>query len=467
MADYPVAETRALRILVIDDEENIRFALGMCLESDGHKVVAHGTIEGALQETSRQAFDLIFLDVRLGNDNGLDYIPTLLQDNPWVRIIVITAYASIATAVEAMKLGASDYLPKPFEHAQLLLLTRKVAERRQLERKMEALQRTLGSMDPEWDFPTSSPVWQGALEMARRVATSNVAVLIRGEAGTGRGRLARAIHQWSLRCHGPFVSISLQGHSPHDAAAELFGGGPEHEGRVGAVAMCHGGTLLLEEVGTLPLSLQLALVALLRDKEFERPEAPTRRPIDVRIIATTDADLERAVEAGKFRDDLHAVLNVIRIDVPPLRERTEDVPLLAGRHLAHFAREHHRNIVAFTRDAMFLLKAHDWPGNVRELRNVVERAVLLCDGDQIGLKHLPAELISGRIAGAGEPAAGHAIGDLVPLELVETEHIRRVLASAQTVRRAAAILEVDPSTVFRKLRGYRSAKESPGDKPSQ
>ncbi|MDB5298933.1 MAG: Two-component response regulator AlgB [Phycisphaerales bacterium] len=467
MSEFPVAETTALRILVIDDEANIRFAMAMCLESAGHKVIGHGNMEDALLETSRQAFDLIFLDVRLGNENGLDYIPALLQDNPWARIVVITAYASISTAVEAMKLGASDYLPKPFEHAQLLLLTRKVAERRQLERKMDALQRTLGSMDPEWDFPTSNPVWQDALEMARRVAASNAAVLIRGESGTGRGRLARAIHEWSLRSRGPFTAVSLQSRPPADAEAELFGDGTEHAGSIGAIAMCHGGTLLLEEVGTLPMQMQPALVALLRDKEFERPNALNRRPIDVRVIATSDTDLEPLVVSGKFRADLHAALNVIRIDVPPLRERAEDVPVLAGRYLAHFAREHHRNIVAFTRDAMFLLKAHAWPGNVRELRNVVERAVLICDSDQIGLKHLPAELISGRITGTGEEAAGHAIGDLVPLQVVEEAHIRQVLASARTSRRAAAILEINPSTLFRKLRGYRSAEESPGDKPSQ
>ncbi|MDB5328850.1 MAG: Two-component response regulator AlgB [Phycisphaerales bacterium] len=468
MADHPVAETTSLRILVIDDEANIRFALAMCLESAGHKVVAQGTIEGALSETSRQAFDLIFLDVRLGNDNGLDYIPALLQDNPWVRIVVITAYASIQTAVEAMKLGASDYLPKPFEHAQLLLLTRKVAERRQLERKMDALQRTLGSMDPEWDFPTSSPVWQDALEVARRVAASNVAVLVRGEPGTGRGRLARAIHAWSGRPNGPFTSVSLRGRSSDEVEMEIFGDRAERGGTVGgAVAMCHGGTLLLEEVGTLPLNLQPALVALLRDKEFERPDALDRRPIDVRVIATSDSDLEPLVVSGKFRTDLHSALNVIRIDVPPLRERAEDVPMLAGRYLAHFAREHHRHIVAFTRDALFLLKAHDWPGNIRELRNVVERAVLVCDSDQIGLKHLPAELISGKVTGSGEAVAGHAIGDLVPLKVIEEAHIRQVLVAARTTRRAAAILEIDPSTLFRKLKGYRYDEEPAGDKPSQ
>src|SRR5580658_2648347 len=202
----PKPDLRALRILIIDDEENIRFAMSMCLENDGHKVVAAGTIEDALERTARQAFDLIFLDVRLGTQNGLDYIKSLLAENPWARIVVITAYASIETAVEAMKRGATDYLSKPFEAAQLTLLTQKVAERRLLERKVGALQKTLGSMDPEADFPTSSPIWRESIEFARRVATANSPILIRGEAGTGRGRLARAIHEWSPRADGPYAT---------------------------------------------------------------------------------------------------------------------------------------------------------------------------------------------------------------------------------------------------------------------
>src|SRR5271170_723313 len=188
-------EFRALRILVVDDEEHIRFALTMCLETDGHRVVSVGTVEAALNETARQAFDLIFLDVRLGTQNGLDFIKALLEENPWARIVVITAYASIETAVEAMKLGASDYLSKPFEPAQLRLLTQKVAERRTLERKIDSLQKALGGLDPEADFPTQSPVWRDSIELARRVATTTAPLLIRGESGTGKGRLARAIHE--------------------------------------------------------------------------------------------------------------------------------------------------------------------------------------------------------------------------------------------------------------------------------
>jgi NtrC-family two-component system response regulator AlgB len=392
---------------------------------------------------------MIFLDVRLGTDNGLEYIPQLLADSPWARLIVITAYASIDTAVEAMKLGATDYLPKPFEHKQLLLLTRKVAERQQLERRIISLQRALGAMDPEWDLPTSNPVWREQLELARRIAETNVAVLISGEPGSGRGRLGRAIHEWSHRAAGPFVSLSMRAESHDELEAELFGS----EGAVGAVPASHGGTLMLEDLAELPVRLQPRVLALLRDKEFERADTGQRRPIDVRLIALVDPSLEDAVEAGRFRADLLAALNVVRIDVPPLRHRHEDVPLLAERYLAHFARQHRRSIAGFTRDAAYVLRSHDWPGNARELRNVVERAVLVCTADLVDLKHLPADLVNAAGAReAGNHSTGYAIGDLVPLALVEEMHIRRVLEVAGTTRRAAAILGINASTIFRRLR---------------
>ncbi len=449
MAD---SELRALRILIVDDEENIRFALIMCLESDGHKVVAVGSIEAALEKTAAQAFDLIFLDVRLGTQNGLDYIQTLLQENPWARIVVITAYASIDTAVEAMKRGASDYLSKPFEPAQLLLLTHKVAERRQLERKFEALQKTLGAMDPEADFPTSDPTWRDAVEFARRIATASAPVLICGERGTGRGRLARAIHEWSWRSQGPFASVSFDGRSADAMEVELFGTGPEIGGKVGAIAFCHGGTLLLDEIGNMPMRLQPRLLSLLRDREFERQDQFVRRAVDVRVIATTSADLPRAAAVGQFRDDLLATLSVTRIDIPALRERAEDIPLLADRYLAYLASEHHRNVMGFTRDAAFVLKTHLWPGNSRELRSVIERAVLLCDSPSIGLEHLPADLINAEAKTRINSNGGYQVGDLVPLEVIEESHIRQVLASAKTLRRAAAILGVNASALCRKMK---------------
>jgi NtrC-family two-component system response regulator AlgB len=458
-------ELRALRILVIDDEEHIRFALTMCLETDGHKVVAVATIEAALEETARQAFDLIFLDVRLGTLNGLDYISSLLEENPWARIIVITAYASIDTAVEAMKRGASDYLSKPFEAAQLTLLTQKVAERRLLERKVDALQKTLGSMDPESDFTTSSPIWRESIEFATRIATANSPVLIRGEAGTGKGRLARAIHEWSWRSSAPFATVSFDARSVDDLEVELFGSGPEIGDRVGAIAFCNGGTLHLDEISNMPMRLQLRLLTVIRDKEFEKQDQFVRRPADVRIIATTAADLQKEVESGKFRGDLLMALNVGQIDIPGLRQRPEDILLLAERYLAFLSREHHKPIVGFTRDAIFVLKSHLWPGNTRELRNLVERAVLICDSELIGLEHLPVDLMNGAAKAKDAVLAAYQVGDLVPLSVIEEAHIRKVLASAKTIRRAAAVLGLNASALCRRLK--RVKMEAQNDKLAQ
>jgi len=451
----PKLEPRPLRILVIDDEEHIRFAIAMCLEADGHQVSSAGTIEAAFQETVRQAFDLIFLDVRLGTSNGLDYLPRLLSENPWARVVVITAYASIETAIQAMKLGATDYLPKPFEQSELQLVTNKVAQRRQLERNIAALQKTLGTMDPEVDFPTASPLLSESLEIARRIADSNVAVLIRGEVGTGKGRLARAIHAWSRRSQNPFTSVSMQGLTDVEAEVELFGAGADESGPVGAVAFCHGGTLLVEEVSQVPLRLQTRVLSLLRDQQFESQNEVLSRPSDVRIIATTTFDLQPVADRGLFRADLLMALRVIQIDLPALRDRREDIPMLAERYVAHFGREHHRPVTGFTRDAEYVLQSHSWPGNTRELRNVVERAVLECTTETIGLECLPPNLISGanRASPTGETLkGGYAIGDLVALNVIEEAHVRKVIDSVRTLRQAASILGINASTLYRKLR---------------
>jgi NtrC-family two-component system response regulator AlgB len=454
--EAPISELRAMRILVVDDEESIRFAISMYLENDGHKVATAATIDDALQQTAKCAFDLIFLDIRLGAHNGLDYIKPLLDDNPSARIIVITAYASIETAVEAMKRGAADYLSKPFEASHLLHLTQKVAERRLLERNVEALQRTLGAMDPEADFLTSSRIYRESIEFARRIATANAPVLIQGETGTGRGRLARAIHQWSPRSDSVFASFTFDGQSMDAMEAELFGSAPETGGVTGAIAFCHGGTLLLDEISNMPMRLQDKLLTVIRDKQFERQDQLSRRPVNVRIIATTQVDLRRAVETGSFRADLLLALNVAQVDLPCLRERPEDIVLLAERYLAHLNREHQKRISGFSRDAIFTLKTHRWPGNSRELKNVVERAVLACDSDQIGLEHLPANLMN-VIAQKHDAAAGSCqVGDLVSLELIEETHIQKVLASVKTLRRAAAVLGVNASALCRRLKRMRN-----------
>ncbi len=441
-----------LRVLVVDDEANIRTTLSLCLEADGHAVRTAGTIADALQEIDRHVFDLVFLDLRLGMDNGLDFLPTLRTESPWARVIVITAYASVETAVEAMRRGATDYLPKPFEPAQVELVTRKVAERRQLEMKLEALQSALGSLDAEADFPTQSPVMQGAIDLARQVAVSRAPVLIQGEPGTGRGRLARAIHTWSPRADGPFATVACQ--SGADAMeADLFGltAAGASPGATGRVAFCDHGSLLLEEIQLAPIPIQIRLTRLLRDREYERADEARARAIDVRVIATTSVDLRQATEAGAFRNELLLTLDVVRVNIPPLRSRADDIPLLAERYLALLASQSSMAVSGFTRDAMHALCGYNWPGNVRELRNVIERSILICRSERIGLEHLPPNLLN--------PSPQYAVGDLVPLENIERSHVLQVVASTRSLRRAAAILGIDTSTLCRWLKRYNSPSD--------
>jgi NtrC-family two-component system response regulator AlgB len=460
MAEKAIQSSR-LRILIIDDEETIRVTLSLCLEADGHEVVTHGTAAAALAAVMRRAFDLIFLDLRLGTDNGLDLIGPLLAENPWAKIVVITAYASVDTAVEAMKRGASDYLPKPFTPTQVELLTNKVAQQRQLELQLEALQQVMGQSEPEADFPTREPAMRAALDLARRVAATNVAILIRGEVGTGRERLARAIHIWSGRNVGPFATANCQTTNPEDLEAELYGGtsraaatdssnaaavppvGPSLSG--GRVAFCEGGTLLLKEVAEMPLSLQPKLVRLLRDHEYERQGEFTPRRADVRVIATSSVDLHAAAREGVVRPDLAAALDVLAIDLPPLRERPEDIELLGQRYLAHFAREHARPPTRFSSDAMDALKRHSYPGNSRELRNLVERAVLISRGDQIELENLPPNLLN---------TDAYHVGDLVPLEKITDLHIQQVLASTRSFESAASVLGINSITLWRRRKRH-------------
>jgi len=446
----------ALRILIVDDEANIRMTLGMCLEADGHTVVAHGNIHDALEEISRRVFDLVFLDIRLGMDNGLEFLPILRAESPWAQVIVITAFALIQTAVEAMQKGATDYLPKPFEPAQVRMVTRKVAERRQLELKLQALQLALGGLDVEADLPTSSPTMQEAIELARQVAPSKAPLLLRGEVGVGKGRLARAIHAWSKRADAPFASVSctLDGES---LEAELFGLSPNHAVTgaelPGRAAFCDGGTLFLDEVGQIPARLQTKVLRLIRDREYERVDETNTRTADVRIIASTSFDLQRAVKAGTFRSDLLMSLDVVEIILPALRNRPEDLPVLIDRYLSLFKAQNHAQAVGFTSDALYAMNKYAWPGNIRELKNVIERAVLLCRSDKIGIEYLPPNLLN------SDPV--YAVGDLVPLETIERNHVLQVVAATRSLRRAASILGIDSSTLCRWMKRYGVRDDQP------
>ena len=446
------SETGSLNILIVDDEVNIRKMLTVCLETREHKVVAVSNFQDAVAEASRRSFDLAFVDLRLGTDDGLDLIPLLLASTPWLKIVVITAYSSIHTAVEAIRRGATDYIPKPFTPAQVNLVVSKVAGVRLLEQKVTVLQDELGRSIPEADFSSTNPAMQRAVNLAHEVAASDVSVLLRGESGTGKTALARAIHHWSNRSGKPLGVISCPTLPLELLQSELFGHAKgAFTGAVrdypGRIAMCEGGTLILDEIGDLPLPLQPKLLRFVQDREYERLGDTAARKADVRIIAATNVDLEGAVQGGRFREDLFYRLNVIQIEIPQLRERREDVVQLAEKLLVFFGRKNHRVFQGFTQGAVQALKDYEWPGNVRELSNVVERAAILCKSDLIALEYLP-ERISGGMATL-------KLGDSVTLARIEEEHIRRVLATAKSLQEAAEILGIDQATLWRRRKQYK------------
>ena len=445
-----------MNVLVVDDEASLRRTLRLTLQSLGHHAVeaADGTAALAALKAASGAdrFDLLFLDVRLARESGLDLLPRLQSAAPKTGIVVMTAFAGIDTAVEAMRRGAFDYLPKPFTPEQLRLLFDRWKERQGLHSELRHLREQVRANQPETDLHSDVPAMRAALDVAYRVSPSEAAVLIRGESGTGKGVLARAIHGHSPRSARAFVTVHCPSLSAELLESELFGHARGAftgavEATEGKVAAADGGTLFLDEIGDLPLALQPKLLRFLQDKTYERVGETRTRTADVRIVAATNRPLEAEVRAGRFREDLLYRLNVIEITLPPLRERRADLPRLARHLLAFFAKQSGKAVRDFTPEALAAIERHPWPGNLRELRNVVERAVILTQEDEVGLALLPTQV--------GSPAPGVVqIGSRVSLDQLEAEHIRCILASSASLDEAAAILDIDASTLYRKRRKY-------------
>jgi NtrC-family two-component system response regulator AlgB len=444
--------------LIVDDDPALRQSIRLCLEADNARVQHVGTAAGALDALERSRFDVIFLDLWLGSESGLKLLPDLLRKQPGVGVVVITAFASFDTAVEAMKLGAVDYLPKPFTPEQVRASARRVVAANVLKRRLNELQDRLDETEGESHFQTWSPTYAAFLQTAARAAASDAVVLLRGQSGTGKTILARWMRRQSRRPEGPFVTVHCPLLSGELMSSILFG---HKKGAftgavadaVGKVEEAEGGTLFLDEVADLSADAQSRLLRFLNDRTYERVGEAKERRADVRLLAATNRSLEDDVRAGRFREDLLFRLNVITLAVPALRDRREDLVPMARHYLTFFERRQGRQNLSFSPQCEQALLAHDWPGNLRELRNAVERAVILCpssviEAADLGIPPVPS---IGDIRVGGN---GVVLGADVSLEDIEREHIARVVARAASYEAAARTLGIDVTTLQRKRKKY-------------
>ncbi len=442
----------SLRTLVIDDERNIRQTLALCLAGFGCDVEQAASGQAALEALQQRPFDLAFCDLRLEQESGLDLLPRLLAERPGLDVVMITAYASVDSAVEAMRLGAKDYLPKPFTPAQIRSLVDRALERRALEQRLTELEARLEREAPQAWLETPSPHMQSVLQVVQRAAAHDVAVLLRGENGTGKGLLARALHAQSPRRNRPFVVVNCPTLPEELLASAIFGHargaftGAARD-KEGCVEACEGGTVFLEEIGEVPFALQAKILRFLQEKRFERLGETRVRTADVRIVAATSRDLEADVKAGCFREDLLYRLNVMEIAVPPLRKRVGDILPLARAFVAFYAREAKRSVPELSPATQEMLVTYSWPGNLRELRNAVERALILAPGNVLEPEAFPERM-------AAPPAGAPALGGDFTAEEIEREHILRVLARTATLEEASRIIGIDVTTLWRKRKKW-------------
>jgi NtrC-family two-component system response regulator AlgB len=433
--------------LVVDDENSIRKTLCVTLEADGWIARDCASLDAAKLAMEEEFFDLALVDLRLGTQSGLDLLPLLHQSQPGLPVIMITAFASISSAVEAMRRGAVDYLPKPFTPTDV----RRAAGQALAQR---ASQRRENDLESQVLLESRVPAVREVLTQARKVAESgSTALLLRGDTGTGKGVLARAVHTWSPRNAKPFVVVACPALPADLLESELFGHAQgaftgayrDHKGRV---SQAEGGTLFLDEIGDLSLGLQVKLLRLLQEKEYERLGENETRQADVRIIAATHVDLKAAILDGRFREDLYYRLNVVELTLPPLRERLEDIEGLASNMLAELRRESGTGPLKLDTDTLDRFKAYSWPGNLREMRNVLERACVLGDGKDVTLKHLAPGFGQGFSMTDVDPET------LASLDEVELSQIRKVLRASRTLEQAAKILGVDTATLWRKRKKH-------------
>ena len=461
-------------ILIVDDEKPIRRILSLLLQDRRHRVTEVGSGEEAIAAIPEAKPELVLLDLRLPGMDGLETLSRLRALSPRTDVIMMTAHGTISSAVEAMRRGAFDYVAKPFDNDELLMVVDRALQVRSLSSEVESLRGELESRYGFTEIVGLSRELQDVFRMMAKVVKVDVTVLITGESGTGKELVARAIHRRSARSQGPFVAVNCSAIPQTLVESEFFGHEKgaftdARESRPGRFEQADGGTLFLDEVGDLALDAQAKLLRALQERQVQRIGSRAARPVDVRVIAATNKDLAREVREGRFREDLYWRLNVVQIRLPALRERRDDLPILLDHFVDRFNRELGLAVQSIAPDARRLLCDYDWPGNVRELENTVCRAMILCEGDTLTVADLP-----GRVRGENEGIDASLGSDLVRLTLTEavaqaSERLEKVmilsrLAEHRGNRTATAeSLGVSRKTLFNKMRQYGMTGEEVED----
>jgi two-component system, NtrC family, response regulator AtoC len=455
------SQNEKIPILVVDDEENLRHMLHVLLSKQGYMVDLATNGDEALRMALAKNYVFILSDIKMPVMDGAEFLDKALEAGIQSTVIMMSAYGTMDTAIECMKHGAYDYISKPFKNDEILLVLKKAAERERLKTENKRLKEELKREFSFSDIVSRNQRMQDIFTLVRKVAEFKTTVLILGESGTGKELIAKALHKQSKRKNAPFVAVNC-GAIPHSLLeSELFGHikgafTDASTDKAGLFEQANGGTLFLDEIGEMPLLLQVKLLRVLQDEEIRPVGSSIVKKIDVRVVSATAKDLEQEVVANRFREDLYFRLNVLAITLPPLRERSEDIPLLADHFLTKYGERFGKGGVRLSQDALRVLVGYPWPGNVRELENCIERGLLLCEGDMVGIDALPESVL-----GKSEPktSAAAIMPDLLSIkkaeEILERELIKRALEKTGGNRtHAARLLEISHRSLLYKLKEY-------------